>query len=413
MRRLRSLFPGWFRRALWLLGFRFPRITRLVASHRILRVVDTPLAFAETSQLIFSAASVVASRNLELGMKQQREGGHSQFRDIHIHRFRDAQVVDNSRFNSVIMDNVLILPERNEVGPWSIYKGKRPRRVGLVHGQSEDLIAMKGVRPTRHFEDALYVGTRAPYNWYHWIANVLPALDVANQGNLPARIPLLLPEEVQRVSQMLEALEIFLAGREVVWLGLDELVHVSNLYWADSPVDDAPFAVAAAERRPLRLHPIAMEQFRARVLDWAGSHLDAGSNPSRIFLARRAHSARPYNSDEVEGWALDEGFEPVYLEELSFAEQVALFCEVTHVVGPTGAAFSNILFAGPSLRALRLHGGAHDYENYFANLAAVGGAQIFDLRSVPSSGEGYVVDEKNFRAAVRGILEVPPNALCG
>lgn len=376
-------------------------------------MVDTPLAFAETSQLVFSSASVVASKNLELGVKQHQDLDHSQFRDIHIHRFRDAQVVHNSRFNSVIMGNVLVLPARNEVGPWSIYKGKWPRRVGLVNGQSEDLIAMKAVQPARHFEDALYVGTRAPYNWYHWIANVLPALDVANQGDLPVHIPLLVPEEVQKVSQMLEALEIFLAGREVVWLGLDELVSVSNLYWADSPVDDAPFAVAAAERRPLRLHPVAMEQFRARVIDSVGRHIPAGSRPSRIFLARRPHSARPYNSDEVEGWALHEGFEPVYLEELSFAEQVALFSEATHIVGPTGAAFSNILFAGPSLRALRLHGGAHDYENYFANLAAVSGAQIFDLRSAPLSGEGYVVEEEIFRAAVRTILDVSPDAACG
>lgn len=376
-------------------------------------MVDTPLAFADTSERIFNSSPVVAPRNLELGVEQPREGDHSQFPDVHVHHLRDVQVVHNSRFNSVIMGNVLVLPARNEVGPWSIYKGKWPRRVGLVNGQSEDLIAMKAVQPTRHCEDALYVGTRAPYNWYHWIANVLPALDVANQGDLPARIPLLLPEEVQRVSQMLEALAIFLAGREVVWLGVDELVSVSNLYWADSPVDDAPFAVAAAERRPLRLHPVAMEQFRARVIDSVGRHLSAGSRPSRIFLARRPHSARPYNSDEVESWALDAGFEPVYLEGLSFAEQVALFREATHVVGPTGAAFSNILFAGPSLRALRLHGGAHDYENYFANLAAVSGAQIFDLRSAPSSGEGYVVDEKIFRAAVRRILDVPPNAACG
>jgi hypothetical protein len=375
-------------------------------------VVDTPLAFADTSHLVFNAAPAVASRNLELGANQQQERDQARFRDIHIHHFRDAQVVHNTRFTSVIMGNALVLPARNEVGPWSIYKGKWPRRVGLIHGQSEDLISMKGVQPGQHLEEVLYVGTRA-HNWYHWIANVLPALDVANHGNLPRHVPVLLPKEAQHVPQMLQALEVFLAGREVVWLGLGDLVRVDNLYWADSPVDDAPFALIGPERRPLSLHPIAMQRFRTRVVDAVRTHVPVGTLPSRAFLARRPNSKRPYNGDEVERWALDEGFEPVYLEELSFAEQVALFREATHVVGPTGAAFTNILFAGSSLRALRLHGGAHDYENFFANLAAVSGAQIFDLPSAPSSGEGYVVDEKNFRAAVREILEVPPNALRG
>lgn len=410
MRRLISRLTGWLRRALWLAGFSFPRVTRLVSRHRILQVVDTPMAFADSSRLVFDSAPFVISRNLELGDQQQREEEHSQFRDIHIHHFRDAQVVHNSRFNSVILGNTLVLPARNEVGPWALYKGKRPRRVGLVNGQSEDLIAMKDVGQSRRFEDALYVGTRASYNWYHWIVNVLPALDVANQGDLPAHIPLLLPEEVQRVSQMLEALEIFLAGREVVWLGLDELVSVSNLYWADSPVDDAPFALDRGARRPIRLHPIAMRQFRERVIDAIGPYACAGSGLSRIFLARRPNSARAYNSEDVETWALDEGFDPVYFEELSFAEQIVAAREATHIVGPTGAAFSNILFAEPHLRALRLHGGAQDYENYFANLATVGGAQIFDLRSAPLLAGGYVVAEDDFRAAVRTLLEDPRSA---
>lgn len=392
------------------MGLRFPVVSRLVSRRIILRAVDTPRFFAESSQLVFGATSAIASRNFELGGTQHREEEYFPFHEIRLHHFRDALVADNPRFNSVIVGNVLVLPARNEVGPWAMYKRNWHPRAGLVRGQSEDLIAVKAVRSTRHFEEALYVGTRAPENWYHWIANSLPALEVANHGNLPARIPLLLPEEVQRVSQMIEALEIFLAGREVVWLGRNELVSVGNLYWADSPVDDAPFALNAAERRPLRLHPTAMQQFRARVIDSVRRHGSSGRRSSTVFLARRRNSARSYNSAEVESWALDEGLEPVYLEELSFAEQVALFTEATHVVGPTGAAFSNILFAGPSMRALRLHGGVHDYENYFTNLAALSGAQIFDLKASLVSGADYMVEEKVFRAGVRKLFDCPPNA---
>jgi capsular polysaccharide biosynthesis protein len=144
------------------------------------------------------------------------------------------------------------------------------------------------------------------------------------------------------------------------------------------------------------------------VLDWAPVQSGANRALERVFLARRQNSDRDFNSAEVEAWARADGFHAVYPEEFSFAQQVALFRSATHIIGPTGAAFSNVLFGSSELRALRLHGGAQPYDNFFANLASVSGCAVFDLSCSATSGGSFLVEEQSFRNAVRLLLASAP-----
>jgi hypothetical protein len=396
---------GPLRRAVWVVFSWLPGLTRAVVRHRIIRVAADPWALAESSETVYQEMPAVIGRNIParagVGLDLESTAAHR----LAVHRFSGVEVIHNSRFNSVVVQKTLVLPARKEEGPWALYKGKWPRVVGLINGQSRDLVAIRCVRPAQRYRAALYIGTRAPYNWYHWLANILPALHVANVARLSEDIPVLLPEEVMLTPQMLESLGIFLGGRQVAWLKTDALVKVETLFWADSPVDDSPFAQDHNNRRRLTLHPEAVADFRNRVLQDIGVHPITSGAPSRFFLGRRAHSSRSYNSAIVERWAKEYGFATVYLEDFSFREQVAFFHTATHLIGPTGAAFTNILFAQSRLRALRLHGGAHQFENYFANLATVSGCAIYDLECRATPDGGFLVDEENFRAAVGFLLD--------
>jgi hypothetical protein len=403
--RLTTGFMGPLRRALWVALYMLPWLTRTVLRHRIAHVVANPSEFAESSEIVYAEMQALVGRNTPAVAGAAQDVARVTARGLFVHRFANAEVIHNSRFNSVIVDNTVVLPTRTEKGPWALYKGKRPRVVGLINGQSQDLVAIQFVVPVERYRAALFIGTRAPYNWYHWLANLLPALHVANGGNISEDVPLLLPEEVTHTPQMLQSLGLFLGDRPVALLRRDTLVRVDHLFWADSPVDDGPFAQPHENRNPLTLHPRAMADFRDHVLQVLGSRRRSRGATSRIFLSRRATSARSYNGEVVELWAKEYGFETVLLEELSFSEQVVLFHSATHLIGPTGAAFTNVLFAQPSLRALRLHGGANGFENYFANLATVSGCAIYDLECEPTLEGGFRVNEQSFRAAVRFLLD--------
>lgn len=65
----------------------------------------------------------------------------------------------------------------------------------------------------------------------------------------------------------------------------------------------------------------------------------------RIYLERQEHQKRALiNSSEVRIFLENEGFEIIYPGQYTFLEQLSFFNEAKIIIGPSGAAFSNILF---------------------------------------------------------------------
>ena len=384
------------------------KANRWIPFFRFLHVSDDAAPFAVRSYRAFPASPgvAVANRNVFEAPLRTLE---SISKPLFVHRFDNASVVHNQRFDSVICQDRLILPPRRERGPWALYKGRKPQRVGLITGQHVNIVALQRKSPFVEIPVALFIGMRAPYNWYHWIANVLPALYVANQIPETDGVPLLLSERVRTVPQMIEALGIFLCERPVIWVPPEELVHVKRLYWAQSPVEDEPFSIDRAERLPLQLHRNSMEGYRDALLEYGQQNKEVRDFPSKLFLGRKDNYARPHNAEEVQEWAANSGFSSLALEELTLSAQIAVFSQASHAIGPTGAAFTNLLFASKGLRALRIHGGARHYENYFPNLAALAGAQVFDFPCGNSllAGEGrsFYVQKGEFEKAVARLLQ--------
>jgi len=411
-------FPGvantaaFFRRIVWFSLRQFPMLARSFFGLRVLEVCDYPPNHFLAKEVVFPACRNRVSENVSFDQKAKGLEPARNVPALHILRLGNAGVVHNSRFDSVVVGNSLVLPARIEAGPWALYKGKKPRLVGRIVGQAGDFVALKVSKNPRELQIALYIGTRAPYNWYHWIANALPALYVANEAALEETIPLLLPEEIGNSPQMLESLNIFLGKRPVVWIEQDEYLKVGDLLWAESPVCDGPFSIDPAHRLPLTLHRTSMQGYRDKILNYYSAEVAAFTPIEKVFLARKPHSSRPYNHQEIQDLACHYGFEAVFTESLTFGQQVALFFHAKYVVGASGAAFSGLIFATAGLRALRLLKVSEKYENYFSNLATVGGAQVFDCNSdTPKDQLGplaFQISEHLFEQAMRTLLDQPP-----
>lgn len=102
----------------------------------------------------------------------------------------------------------------------------------------------------------------------------------------------------------------------------------------------------------------------------------------RIFVSRRDAKIRfIINEQEVFERLKPLGFELVCPGNLSFSEQVKLFSEAAMIVGPHGAAFTNIVFAPASSGLIEIFGNPHFSDCY---------SQIAKLRNMPY---GFVVGE--------------------
>lgn len=100
------------------------------------------------------------------------------------------------------------------------------------------------------------------------------------------------------------------------------------------------------------LSPTALRILRERVLTKLATDHAAPSHagPGRLFLGRRnLRWRRLSNEAEIETALHARGFETVYMEDVTFAQQVALFRHAEAIVAPNGSSLLNLIFAPEGL----------------------------------------------------------------
>lgn len=212
--------------------------------------------------------------------------------------------------------------------------------------------ALCDARPLRQFDRAILLGGDGSDNWYHyviecgakaWLARHLP--------DAYADWPLLVPAEARKPGPFADLVAALMPGRTLLDVGpatvrverlvvFDEVSHGPfNFYpglWPrlDDYVqhDDTLLAMVAFLRQALIPPALPAPQ-------------------SRLYLARPP-GRRDHNQAELIDIAARHGFVAVSPERLTLREQAALFAGASHVLGASGAAWTNMIFAPPTLRAL-------------------------------------------------------------
>lgn len=186
-------------------------------------------------------------------------------------------------------------------------------------------------------------------NYYHWVIDAMLPLH-ALAPYLPAGTKLLLPATLDGFQNGLHgdpAASVKHRDILAAWgfgdfpsVEVDSPVcHVEEVYWIDR---------AMIEEMPGRLVRAA----RAHVLSRLGLPEALPEHaPKRIYAARRGPRSVE-NKDPVERIAANNGFSVAYMEELSPRAQIELFAGAEFVIGPHGAALSNLLFCPPGAKVI-------------------------------------------------------------
>lgn len=102
---------------------------------------------------------------------------------------------------------------------------------------------------------------------------------------------------------------------------------------------------------PVAKHDFRKSQTFRELAQALTAGLQPGRGPRRLYVKRPAGSARPIpNGPALEAAAQARGYTVVEPSALSFPDQVALFHGAERVLGPMGAALTNIVFMRPGAR---------------------------------------------------------------
>jgi hypothetical protein len=223
-------------------------------------------------------------------------------------------------------------------------------------------------------------------NW-HWTADSLPQLHSLELHMQGRPLTLLMSSEVGQVHRC--SLEVILPKNFAV-------EYVDPREWFELETFVLPSFVSA--RASACFPPDYFDFIRCRTHVALGTPKPAIAT-GRYYISRgRAGHRRIINEDEVVALIARFGFKKIFMEDYTFAEQVALIRNAEAIVSPHGAGLGSIIY-GENLKVCVLYPEARP-AGYFYTLAIGAGHQHFCTNSNVTEHDDFTVD----LAALRRVL---------
>lgn len=288
---------------------------------------------------------------------------------VNLYRFNGGRVGAHS--SSIILDDRVII-ERT-VG---VDSRRCTFKAGHIdrHGEHVALVVRQ---PTEHLSRGIFLGGNGAFNYYHWVIEILPKLRyVAELGESYGDFPLLVSEDVATTATFGQSLAELAGERTVIYLDPAKIYDVADLVYINAP-NSCPFNLRPGTQlrvTDFRIRASAIEFLRRRT-----RALGEGSPGGiRVFMARPG-IRRCYNQEEVFDLLQGRGFVRVSMEELTWREQIDLMARAQVVVGPSGAAWTNLVFCAPGTKCISWIPSEFDEFAAYSTLASIAG---IDLRYV-------------------------------
>lgn len=268
---------------------------------------------------------------------------------------------------TVIGGTELIITKKNELlydelALWE--EGRYGIKTTFLYFPTRERAIIPYLNKRRKFESAIHFCKDHSFNYFHWLVECLPRLSIVNQFPEYDSLPLLLDSTLQ--PQQIEALSLLnTQKRELIQLERGVAYQIENLIYPSSlSVIHDNYHSPVSYRDDILISPVAINYLRENFIKLKSNK---SKKPFRkIYISRKksASSRALLNTEELESLFIDKGFEIVYPEFLSFANQVKIFSEAEIVVGATGAAMTNLIFMSPGTKAIVLYY-LHPQVNYY------------------------------------------------
>lgn len=256
------------------------------------------------------------------------------------------------------------------------------------HGKLNALIKNQPATPIK--QGIAIIGS-SDTNYYHWIIEVLCKLQfISELPNIYHNFPILISEQVLKIPSIKEYITHLNINKKFIYLNSCNVYEVEKLLFINS----ANYLVTNLKDNKkwtpdtCFVREESLSYLREAILSQLNQKTSPTESPTRIFLARKG-IIRDYNQEEVLNLLQQYNFEAIYLEDYDLLQQVALMQYAKVIVGPTGAAWTNLIFCKPKTKALCWMAEEYGELACFSNLAKFSEVDMHYIH--------YKVDENNSR----------------
>lgn len=233
-------------------------------------------------------------------------------------------------------------------------------------------------------------------NYAHWLTEVLSRIVLFCADERFHGVPIVVNDGLHK--NIMESLFLVVnAEREIITLPIGRALHIDHLYLT-SVAGYVPF-----ERRKNKLsgyshgvfNPRAFELIRDKVASFSAKTPELAW-PEKIYLRRNSGARKVTNAAELEEILVHNGFTIVEPEKLTFCQQAKLFSQAKVILGSSGAALANILYAKSNSKIIILiakHSNTSYW--YWQNIACAVGLKVnYVFGEVVETSDGAHADFK-------------------
>lgn len=259
-------------------------------------------------------------------------------------------------------------------------------------------------------KNAIYLGCTFPSSYYHFIVELISRTAYLNQIPNSKNLPIIISNSILHYDSLKTITSIFLKDYNVMYLNKDYSYEVDDLWYITSPNSLVPNVRKGGkfEARHSKIRPKSIFYIRNKCFEFLNFEPTDIYTHSKIFIKRKT-TARTYNQDEIEKCALKYGFKSIYFEDLTFSEQIKTVNNANYIIGPTGAAWTNLIFAKKGGKGLIWSESNWENLSMFSTIASI---VNFDLNYMIFNSktneyhENYILDIETFENNLKKLLHL-------
>ncbi len=245
---------------------------------------------------------------------------------------------------------------------------------------------------------SLLTGGAGNANYWHWLFDVLPRLNILKKKIDLSEIDYFLFPDLKEKFQK-ETLDIL----KVPYKKRISSINFRHIETNRSIATDHPYVIKNDPSNEIQNLPYWILKF---LRDKFLMNKKSNNLPVKFYIDRRdsksnhRHLRKIINEEEIKKFLKNEGFSIICLSDYSFEDQVSLFSNAEKIVGLHGAGFANLTFCNPETFALELK--PTSAGNVIRNLA----------RKIDLNYQDISIDPlENSNNNQQGLIKIPLNLL--
>lgn len=247
--------------------------------------------------------------------------------------------------------------------------------------------------PIETIDEGIMLIAACSFNYFHYNIEVLTKLALINQKDEYDNVPILVDEVCFRVPQFLEELTMLnKKGHRIIPLRNGTCYNVKKLIYI-SDLGVYPFELKKGYL--LKNKDIVFSDLGVRLLN---ENLAIEGNSYRKLFISRSNTINPRaeNNTAVEQIFVENGYEIVFPELMTFRDQLKIFSEAKILAGVCGAGLTNIIFTNKNAQIISIQ--PKEIESpLFTNLAGIIGQKCYCVNGVLSEITPYRYYQNKFR----------------